>query len=115
MSGGRRPGVTQDHKTAIVAEDLAWERDAACRDHNPDLFFPERGGRAGQNGAERAIAVCNTCPLDANIGCARKAINGNNRHGVWAGVYYGNGSRQKARAHEQIQRIAALELSEAIG
>lgn len=104
----RIAGVPQIHKPAIVAEDLAWERDAACRDYDPDLFFPERGGRAGQNDAERAIAVCNACPLDALIGCARKAINGNNRHGVWAGVYYGNGSRQKARAHEQIQRTAAL-------
>lgn len=30
----------------------------ACRSHNPDLFFPEKGG-----GVARAKAICNSCPL----------------------------------------------------
>lgn len=112
---GTRLGTPQSHKQPfphLDAEDLAWEADAACRDYPPDLFYPERGGHAGKIDAEKAIAVCRSCPLHAVIGCARKAANAgaiaSNRHGVWAGVYYGNGSRQQARAHEQILRIAAL-------
>lgn len=57
----------------------AWREFAACKDADPDLFFPSQG----QNGA-RAKAVCAECPVAAE--CLQWALVNNETIGVWGGT-----------------------------
>lgn len=60
-----------------------WRDKAACRDMDPDLFFPTTRGE------ERlALKTCSTCPVIHE--CARYAaelalINGYPLQGIWGG------------------------------
>lgn len=56
-----------------------WRGRAACRDVDPDLFFPELGGSA-----QDAKAVCAECPVRAQ--CLEYALATGQRFGVWAGL-----------------------------
>lgn len=53
--------------TAHVAADPArrqgWTDRAACRDYNPEWWFPISSGLRGREEAERAKAICATCPV----------------------------------------------------
>ena len=54
-----------------------WRAKAACRDKDPELFFP-----VGNTGA--AKAVCRTCKvIDA---CLKCALDTNQDYGVWGGL-----------------------------
>ena len=58
-----------------------WRHRAACRDEDPELFFPvgESGPALAQT--EQAKAVCRRCPVvDA---CLAWAIDAGEAHGVW--------------------------------
>lgn len=64
------------------AED--WRRSAACRDAEPDLFFPvgSTGPAIGQ--IEAAKKVCRCC--DARQPCLEFALATNQESGVWGGT-----------------------------
>lgn len=53
---------------------------ALCRDHDPDLFYPEQYDSAE---ADAARAICGGCDLKAT--CLNWAIV-NEPHGIWAGL-----------------------------
>jgi WhiB family redox-sensing transcriptional regulator len=64
---------------------LAWIGQAACRDTDPELFFPERGhGRQGT----AARQVCAACPVQGPCrDLAVKAAKGRNEdHGIFGGT-----------------------------
>lgn len=54
---------------------------AKCRDHDPELFYPDRydGAEAGA-----ARAVCEPCSLRAM--CLTWALSHEPNHGIWAGM-----------------------------
>src|SRR5512139_804809 len=56
-----------------------WRGQAACRGHNPELWFPV--WQRGQ--LEQAKAICATCPVIAE--CLAHAID-NSEAGVWGGA-----------------------------
>jgi WhiB family transcriptional regulator, redox-sensing transcriptional regulator len=63
----------------------AWQDRAACKGHQPDLWYPD--GMQGQNDAYRYAAarvVCDTCPVKAE--CLTHAIATDERHGMWGGL-----------------------------
>lgn len=68
-------------------QDIAWQRDAACREavigrsirSRVHAFFPDRG-----RPAERAKAVCATCPVWRE--CLEYALADHEREGVWGGT-----------------------------
>jgi WhiB family redox-sensing transcriptional regulator len=93
---------------AATAAELAWERDAACRDHDPDLFFPEWGGNGGVAQRNRAIAICARCPIHAVIGCARKALSTHTDYGVWAGEHFGTTAKTREIARANLAAIAGI-------
>jgi WhiB family redox-sensing transcriptional regulator len=64
---------------------LAWISQAACRDQDPELFFPERG-HARQGTA--AKQVCAACPVQGPCrDLAVKAASGrNDDHGIFGGT-----------------------------
>jgi WhiB family redox-sensing transcriptional regulator len=61
-----------------------WRGDAACRDTNPDLFFPigTTGGAIDQ--IEAAKEVCEQC--DCKVDCLDFALTTNQDSGVWGGT-----------------------------
>lgn len=61
-----------------------WRHDAACRDHDPELFFPVSEVGPGARQAERAKAVCAGCPVRAR--CLDNALDNGLDHGVFGGT-----------------------------
>lgn len=59
----------------------AWQERAACREVDPELFFPHPSDEAG---AAVAKAVCATCPvLDR---CREEGLMNREPYGVWGGL-----------------------------
>ena len=69
-----------------------WRAKAACRDKDPELFFPVGNTGAAYQQIEEAKAVCRTCKvIDA---CLKCALDTNQDYGVWGGL-----SEDERRAH----------------
>jgi WhiB family transcriptional regulator, redox-sensing transcriptional regulator len=76
---------------AIIAESLAhgasvrnWRDDAACRDTDPDLFFPVGTTGLAVDQIASAKEVCATCAARAE--CLDFALLTNQDSGVWGGT-----------------------------
>jgi WhiB family redox-sensing transcriptional regulator len=75
-----------------------WVAHGACRDADPDLFFPTRGGDL-----DPARAICAQCPVaDA---CAEYAIPLSQLHGVWGGL--SENERRRIRRRRALEAAAA--------
>lgn len=64
---------------ASTLDHQPWMTDAACREVDPDLFYPEK---AGPNNAAKQI--CDGCDVKAK--CLEYALKAPERHGIWAGL-----------------------------
>jgi hypothetical protein len=53
--------------------------DALCAQVDPDLFFPEKGGRSPS-----AVRVCRRCPVAAE--CLEFSLENRQRYGIWGGT-----------------------------
>lgn len=62
-------------------EDVSWRDDAACRDTDPDLFFPVGTTGPAIEQIEAAKEVCRACP--ATDECLQYALATNQDSGVW--------------------------------
>jgi WhiB family redox-sensing transcriptional regulator len=76
------------HRTNLLLGEQAarldwWER-AACRDADPDLFFPVSSVGPGHDEVERAKAVCAGCEVRRQ--CLQFALATRQAHGVWGGT-----------------------------
>lgn len=61
-----------------------WRDSAACRETDPELYFPTGEGTTAQQQADDAKAVCYRCPvIDV---CLRSAMDNGQREGVWGGL-----------------------------
>lgn len=62
-------------------EKAQYPRDAECKKHDPDIFFPER-----EKGplAREAIRICLGCPVRQQ--CLEGAIVRDEPFGVWGGM-----------------------------
>jgi WhiB family redox-sensing transcriptional regulator len=67
-----------------------WQRRAACRSEDPELFFPSPGD---WRTVQRAKAVCARCPVRTL--CLAAALNGVTVTGIWGGT---SGSERRALA-----------------
>lgn len=61
-----------------------WRDDAACRDHDPELFFPEGTARPALRQAEQAKRICQSCPVRTL--CLRFALQHGLGFGIWGGA-----------------------------
>jgi WhiB family transcriptional regulator, redox-sensing transcriptional regulator len=61
----------------------SWMTVGACRDEDPELFFPIGAGDAGADQTQRAVAVCGLCV--ARTECLRYALDNGVKHGIWGG------------------------------
>jgi len=83
-----------------AAEPKTWRNSAACRDTEPDLFFP-----VGQTGPAiahiaSARAVCMTCAVSKE--CLEYALMTNQDAGIWGGTT--EDERRKIRRERRKQR-----------
>lgn len=78
-----------------------WRDRSACRDKDPDLFFPDTAGPAAEalQRAGDAQAICWSCPVVTQ--CRLYADASGQRSGVWAGVW-----RDALQAREDEERDA---------
>lgn len=61
-----------------------WRDGAACRDHDPELFFPVSEIGPGAEQVEQAKAVCATCPVRAE--CLEYALDNALDYGIFGGL-----------------------------
>ena len=87
----------------------AWQRDAACADEDPDLFF------AGDDTSlQMAKEVCAVCPVRTE--CLETALAVNEMHGVWGGMAEGERRRlirRRRRERRERERRAKQRAAEA--
>lgn len=64
---------------------MGWQTHAACRDADPELFFPPSDDDTSVIVARHRIAVapiCSACPVATD--CLRWALDSKQDHGLWA-------------------------------
>ena len=61
-----------------------WRHRAACRDQDPELFFPVSDIGPGARQTEQAKAVCARCPVRAQ--CLEYALDNALDHGIYGGT-----------------------------
>jgi WhiB family redox-sensing transcriptional regulator len=83
---------------------MDWRHDAACRDVDPELFFPIGNTGPALLQIDEAKQVCRRCP--AIEGCLQWALESGQDAGVWGGMSEDErralkrrASRIRARAH----------------
>ncbi|MFI6288326.1 WhiB family transcriptional regulator [Streptomyces sp. NPDC051018] len=63
---------------------MEWQREAACTDEDPELFFPISAIGPGAGQLDRAREVCGRCPVSRE--CFDWALSTGQRTGVWGGT-----------------------------
>lgn len=66
------------------SDDGSWRDSAACRDTDPDLFFPMGTTGPAVEQIEAAKEICRTCDVQAD--CLEFALSTNQEQGVWGGT-----------------------------
>ncbi len=61
-----------------------WRDLGACRDEDPDLFFPVGTTGPALAHADEAAAVCRSCPVMET--CGEWALDTRQEYGVWGGM-----------------------------
>lgn len=62
----------------MPTRNLDWKADAACRNLDTKLFFPDSESETG-----RALAICSECPV--REACLDFALRTRQNDGVWGG------------------------------
>lgn len=89
--------------TTPLLEELqprVWRNSAACRDTDPDLFFPVGQTGPAINHIASAREVCQTC--DVKRECLEYALMTNQDAGIWGGTT--EDERRKIRRERRKQR-----------
>ena len=76
--------LSPSHLLSLTVASAEWRRDAACRDTDPDLFFPVGTTGPAIEQIETAKAVCRQC--SAQTLCLEYAIDTNQDSGIWGGT-----------------------------
>lgn len=90
---------------------IEWRRDAACKDLDPNLFFPIGVTGPAVDQIAAAKSICNQCPVRAE--CLEFAITTNQEFGVWGGTTEDERRvlRRQWRARIRRERAAAAAAS----
>lgn len=80
-----------------------WRELAACRDSDPDLFFPIGTTGPAIEQIEEAKAVCQACIVRED--CLQFSLNTNQEAGVWGG--YAEDERRRLRKRWLAERRRA--------
>ena len=94
--------------TAVPIRSQRWRDRAACKDADPELFFPPEEG--GRRAARKAKAICARCPVTAE--CLEHAVRHGEHWGVWGGV--AERDRRQPRA-SGVSRFRGVVWSKSLG
>ena len=84
--------------TAKAASDRPhWRADAACRDADPELFFPDVGLSSARAQVKTAKLICRGCPVTAT--CLNWALARGQEAGIWGGLTEDERRRLHRRSH----------------
>jgi WhiB family transcriptional regulator, redox-sensing transcriptional regulator len=61
-----------------------WRADAACRDADPELFFPDGDTGPARAHVKTAKLICRGCPVSAT--CLSWALASGQEAGIWGGL-----------------------------
>ena len=61
-----------------------WRNYAACRDADPELFFPDRDIRSARAQLKTAKLICRGCPVSTT--CLSWALASGQEAGIWGGL-----------------------------
>jgi WhiB family transcriptional regulator, redox-sensing transcriptional regulator len=67
-----------------MTEHISWRDDAACRDVDPDLFFPVGTTGTALRHVDGAKRICRACPVQTQ--CLAWALDHEVSDGVWGGT-----------------------------
>ncbi len=70
-----------------------WREIGACRDSDPDLFFPIGTTGVAATQIRQAIAICSACSIQEE--CLQYALETNQEAGIWGG--YPEDDRRRLR------------------
>ena len=76
--------LSSAHLLSLTIASDEWRRHAACRDTDPDLFFPVGTTGPAIEQIANAKAVCNQC--ESKAACLEFAIATNQDSGIWGGT-----------------------------
>lgn len=85
--------ANKGNKTVLTITVTLWRDLAACRDSEPDLFFPIGTTGPAVEHIERAQAICGACAVQEE--CLQYALESNQEAGVWGG--YQEDDRRRLR------------------
>lgn len=86
----------------MPSRDPTWRADAACRDLDTNLFFPDSDSEAA---VAPALAVCAVCPVrDA---CLEFALSTRQVDGIWGGATEAERKRIRRRRHSAVAPASA--------
>jgi WhiB family redox-sensing transcriptional regulator len=88
----RSPGTCATSDQAVSD----WRHDAACREEDPELFFPVGTTGPALLQIEEAKAVCRRCPVMET--CLQWALESGQEAGVWGGMSEDERRAMKRRA-----------------
>lgn len=83
---------------------MDWRHHAACRDEDPELFFPIGTSGPAVLQTEQAKAVCRRC--SATDECLQWAIESGQDAGVWGGMSEEERRAAKRRGGLQIVKVS---------
>jgi WhiB family redox-sensing transcriptional regulator len=78
-----------------AVSDLSWRPLGACRDQDPNLFYPQRG-----ESIVAAVAICAVCPVKAD--CLDWALH-HEKLGIWGGT--------SERGRRRIRKVRGVRLT----
>lgn len=84
---------------------MEWLDQAACREMDPDIFFPSSGGAIGHEETERAKAACSRCGVSTH--CRDWAIETNQVEGIWGGLSLTERRRHARRERTHLRKLGA--------
>ena len=61
-----------------------WRDQAACRDADPELFFPDDNTRSARAQVKTAKLICRGCPVSTT--CLSWALASGQEAGIWGGL-----------------------------
>ncbi|MDZ7732322.1 MAG: WhiB family transcriptional regulator [Acidimicrobiia bacterium] len=76
--------LTSARPLPLTLDDDRWRDHAACRDTDPDLFFPVGTTGPAIEQIENAKAVCDEC--EVREPCLEFALSTNQDSGIWGGT-----------------------------
>lgn len=85
--------------TVITYDPNEWRQEAACRDLDTAIFFPET-----EDETAAALAVCATCPVRES--CLEFALVTRQEDGVWGGLTETERRRLRRRQREHSRTAA---------